>query len=93
MMRTLLIVQNAQLYTCSMRHSSTLVVEFEARPVLGVIAVEVDDGQVGGAQQRWWDLGTGKLPNKSRTVLGSGPHLQEVMVVLRREVLELDMGS
>lgn len=80
--RTLL-VQKCKLHARSTAHSVTLVVEFEAWPVLRVVAVEVDDGQVGGAQQRRWELGTGKLPNKSRTVLGSGPHLQEVMVVLR----------
>lgn len=72
-----------KLYARSTAHSVTLVVEFEAWPVLRVVAVEVDDGQVGGAQQRRWELGTGKLPNKGRTVLGSGPHFQEVMVVLR----------
>lgn len=76
-----------------MTHSITLVVEFEAWPVLWVVAVEVDDGQVGGAQQRRWDLGTSKLPNKSRTVLGSGPHLQEVMVVFGWKVLEENTGS
>lgn len=70
----------------------TLIVEFEAWPVLWVVTVEVDDGQMGGAQQRRWDLGTSKFPDKSRTVLGSGPDLQEVMVVLRREILELNMG-
>lgn len=74
-----------KMQTLYMQHEAlvTLVVEFEAWPVLRVVTVEVDDGQVGGAQQRRWDLGTSKLPNKSRTVLGSGPHLQEVMVVLR----------
>lgn len=74
-------------------HHATLIVEFEARSVLWVVAVEVDDGQMGGAEQRRWDLGTGKLPNKSRTVLGTGPDLKEVVVVLRGEVLELNMGS
>lgn len=71
----------------------TLIVEFEARSVLRVVAVEVDDGQMGGAQQHGGDLGTGKLPDESRAVLGSGPDLKEVVVVLRREVLELNMSS
>lgn len=71
----------------------TLIVEFEAWPVLRVVAVEVDDGQMGGAQQHGGDLGTSELPDKSRTVLGSSPDLKEVVVVLRREVLELNMSS
>lgn len=74
-------------------HQVTLIVEFEARSVLRVVAVEVDDGQVGGAQQHRRHLGASKLPNKSRAVLGSGPNLKEVVVVLRGEVLELNMSS
>lgn len=48
---------------------------------------------MGGAQQHGGDLGASELPDKSRTVLGSGPDLEEVVVVLRREVLELNMSS
>lgn len=70
----------------------TLVVEFEALAVLRVVAVEVDDGQVGGAQQRRRDLGPGELPYESGAVLGAGPDLQEVVVVLGGEVLELNVS-
>lgn len=34
----------------------TLIGQFESLSVLRVVTVEVDDGQVGGAQQRGWDL-------------------------------------
>lgn len=71
----------------------TLIVHLEPWPVLGMVTVEVDDGQVGGAQQDRRNQRACKLSNQGRAVLRPSPDLQEVVVVFGREVLELNSGS
>lgn len=90
-----IISKDTQTSTRGLEYQShlTLIVHLEPRSVLGVVAVEVDDGQVGGAQQDWWNQWARELSNQSRAVLRPSPDLQEVVVVFRREVLELNTGS
>lgn len=71
----------------------TLIVHLEPWPVLGMVTVEVDDGQVGGAEQDRRNQRACKLSNQGRAVLRPSPDLQEVVVVFGREVLELNSGS
>ncbi len=49
--------------------SPTLVSKFEARSVLGVVAVEVDDGFVRAAQYRGWHLASAELSNQRAAVV------------------------
>lgn len=49
--------------------SPTLVSEFEALSVLGVVTVEVDDGFVRAAQYRGWHLASAKLSNQRAAVV------------------------
>lgn len=44
--------------------SPTLVSEFETLSVLGVVAVEVDDGFMSAAQYRGWHLASAELSNQ-----------------------------
>lgn len=71
----------------------TLIVHLEPWSVLGMVTVEVDDGQVGGAQQDRRNQRACKLSNQGRAVLWPSPDLQKVVVVFGREVLELNTGS
>lgn len=57
-----------------------------------MIGVEVDHGLMGGAQQLGRELAAAELSNQGACVLWPIAHLQEVMVVLRGEVQELDVS-
>ena len=71
----------------------TLVSQFKPLPVLGVVAVEVDEGLVCGAEQRGGEVGAAELPDQRAGGVRPVLDLQEVMVCLRREIQELNVRS
>lgn len=71
----------------------TSVSQLEPLPVLGVVAVEVDEGLVGGAQQGGGQVGTAELPDQRAGAVWPILDLQEVVIRLRGEVQELDVST
>lgn len=76
-----------------MGHELTLVHEPEALAILGVVAVEVDNGLMSRAQERSWKFTAAVLANQCAAVLRSVTHLQEVVVIFSGEIQELDVCS
>lgn len=71
----------------------TLVSQLKPLPVLGVVAVEVDQRLVRGAEQRGRQVGAAELPEERAGGVRPVLDLQEVVVRLRGEVQELDVRA
>lgn len=71
----------------------TLIFQLESWPVLGVVAVEVHSGLMGGGEQGAWELAATEPPHHAAGLVGAVPDFYEVVVGLSGEVQELDVSS
>lgn len=71
----------------------TLVGEFKPLPVLGMVAVEVDERFVRRAEQGGGGLCTTELPDHRAAVVGPVLNLKVVVISFRRKVQKLNMRT
>lgn len=71
----------------------TLILQLEAWPVLGVVAVEIHGGLVGRGEQGARKLASAESAHHAAGLVGAIPDFYEVMVGLGGEVQELDVSS
>lgn len=71
----------------------TLILQLEAWPVLGVVAVEIHGGLVGRGEQGTRKLAAAESAHHAAGLVRAVPDFYEVMVGLGGEVQELDVSS
>lgn len=71
--------------------SLTLVSEFKPRPVLRVVAVEVDERLMSGAQQGAGQVGAAELPDHWAGVIRAILNFKVIMISFGRKIQKLNM--
>lgn len=71
----------------------TLILQLESWPVLGVVAVEVQDGIVGCGEQGTRQFTPAEPAHHAAGLGGAAPDFQEIMVRFRGEVQKLDVSA
>lgn len=77
----------------ALRGTLTLVSELKPLPVLGVVAVEMDERFVRGAEQGRGGVRTAELPDHGARVVGSVLYFQVVVISFGRKIQKLNMRT